>query len=139
MLESNAKCPYPKKLRQVFLCLRPPSIDFCLGRSINFVGSESGQKQSVKLLQNMVSNTTQHHPTPSQPHTVCVTVAYFLCCTTTERQGRDGSITKKNCNGSRKRVRLNNNSSVPPPPLVPGGKHTPLRERGWGEPILVIV
>jgi hypothetical protein len=24
-----------------------------------FVGSESGQKQSVKLLQNMVSNTTQ--------------------------------------------------------------------------------
>jgi hypothetical protein len=32
----------------------------------NFVGSESGQKQSVKLLQNMVYNTT-HHPTPPPP------------------------------------------------------------------------
>jgi hypothetical protein len=28
----------------------------------NFVGSKSGQIQSVKLLQNMVSNTTQHPP-----------------------------------------------------------------------------
>ncbi len=32
------------------------------GVVINFVGSESGQKQSVKLLQNMVYNTTQHPP-----------------------------------------------------------------------------
>jgi hypothetical protein len=40
----------------VFICLRPPPIlGFCLGWSSNFVGSESGQKQSVKLLQNMVS------------------------------------------------------------------------------------
>jgi hypothetical protein len=31
----------------------------------SFAGSESGQKQVVKLLQNMVYNTTQHpHPTP---------------------------------------------------------------------------
>jgi hypothetical protein len=34
----------------------PPLLGFCLGRSSNFVGSESGQIQSVKLLQNMVFN-----------------------------------------------------------------------------------
>ncbi len=33
------------------------------GRWSNFVGSESGQKQSVKLLQNMVFNTIQHPST----------------------------------------------------------------------------
>jgi hypothetical protein len=31
------------------------------------VGSESGQKQSVKLLQTMVYNTTQHPPPPPLP------------------------------------------------------------------------
>ncbi len=40
---------------------------FCLGWWSNFVGFESGQKQSVKLLQNMVYNTIQHSPTPL-PH-----------------------------------------------------------------------
>jgi hypothetical protein len=30
----------------------------------NFVGSESSQIQSVKLLQNMFSNRTQHAPPP---------------------------------------------------------------------------
>jgi hypothetical protein len=39
----------------------------CLGWCSNFVGSESGQKQSVKLLQNMVYNTTKHPPTPTPP------------------------------------------------------------------------
>jgi hypothetical protein len=44
---------------------------FCLEWYSNFVGSESGQKQSVKLLQNMAYNTIQHpHPPPPQPHTV---------------------------------------------------------------------
>jgi hypothetical protein len=38
-----------------------------LGRCSNFVGSESGQKQSVKLLQNMVYNTTQHPTTHPHP------------------------------------------------------------------------
>jgi hypothetical protein len=42
---------------------------FCSGWCSNFVGSESGQKQSVKLLQNMVYNTTQHPP--PHPNTVC--------------------------------------------------------------------
>jgi hypothetical protein len=41
--------------------LSPPR--FCLGWSSNFVGSESDQIQSVKLLQNMLSNRTQH-PSP---------------------------------------------------------------------------
>jgi hypothetical protein len=50
---------------QVYDCL------FLLGWPSNFVGSESGQIQSVKLLQNMVSNRTQHpHPLPAQPLTV---------------------------------------------------------------------
>ncbi len=37
---------------------------FCLGWCSSFVGSESGQKQSVRILQNMVYNTTQHPPSP---------------------------------------------------------------------------
>jgi hypothetical protein len=45
----------------VFIYLRaPPLLGFCLGRKSNFVDSESGRKQSGKLLQHMVSNTTQH-------------------------------------------------------------------------------
>jgi hypothetical protein len=54
----------------VFICLRPPPLlGFCLGWSSNFYGSESGQIKSVILLQNMVYNTTQHFPSPSQTHT----------------------------------------------------------------------
>jgi hypothetical protein len=59
-------------LRQVFICLRPPLLlGFCLEWSSNFVGSESGQIQNVKLLQNMVSNRTQHPPPPPS-HTLPV-------------------------------------------------------------------
>jgi hypothetical protein len=64
-------------LRQVFMCLRPPLLlGFCLGWSSNFEGFESGQIQSFKLLQNMVSNMTQH----SQAHlpaTHCLYILYF--------------------------------------------------------------
>jgi hypothetical protein len=43
----------------MFIRLRPLALlGFCFGSS-NFVGSESSQMQSVKLLQNMVSNRTQ--------------------------------------------------------------------------------
>ncbi len=45
----------------------------CLGWCSNFVGYESGQKQSVKLLQNMVDSTIQHPP-PS--HTHCLYILY---------------------------------------------------------------
>ncbi len=70
LIESNAKCLKKLKckgtLRLVFICLWPPPLlGFCLGWKGNFVGSESGQIQSVKLLENMVSNTTQHPPPPS--------------------------------------------------------------------------
>jgi hypothetical protein len=47
LIESNAKCIHLKKfsckgtLRQLFICLRPPSLlGFCLRWSSNFVGSE---------------------------------------------------------------------------------------------------
>jgi hypothetical protein len=50
---------------QVFICQRPPPLlGFCLGSSSNFVNYESGQIQSVKLMQFMVSNKTRHPPTP---------------------------------------------------------------------------
>ncbi len=46
-----------------------------MGWSGNFVGSESGQIKSVKLLQSMVSNRTQHpHPLPD---TLSVYILYF--------------------------------------------------------------
>jgi hypothetical protein len=47
----------------------PPILGLYLGWFSNSVGSESGQIQRVKLLQNMVSNRTQHPP-PS--HTLYV-------------------------------------------------------------------
>ncbi len=67
-------------LRQVFICLSL-HLGFCFrwggGGYCNFVGSESGQIQGVKFLQNMVSNRT-HTPTPSQPLTaVCIYILYF--------------------------------------------------------------
>jgi hypothetical protein len=63
MDEGTLKTPIPKcRLYWSFL----------LGWCSNFVGSESGQKQSVKPLQNMVYNITQH------PHTVCVYCMFTL-------------------------------------------------------------
>ncbi len=58
MDEWTIKTPIPK----CRLCW-----SFCLGWWSNIVGSKSGQKQTEKLLQNMVSSTTQHPPPPS-PH-----------------------------------------------------------------------
>jgi hypothetical protein len=71
-------CKTNSPLRQLFICLRPsPLLGFCLGWSSNFVGPESGQKQSVKLLQNKASNRTQHPPPPPS-HTLSVyCILYF--------------------------------------------------------------
>jgi hypothetical protein len=62
-VDTKAKFRHLKKFswkgtfQQVFIRLRPPPLlGFSLGWCSNFVGSESGQIQSVKLLQNMVSN-----------------------------------------------------------------------------------
>jgi hypothetical protein len=69
LIECNAKSRNLKRLtckgtlREMFICLRPPTLlYFCLGWSRNFVGSETGQTQSVKLLQNMVTNITPFPP-----------------------------------------------------------------------------
>jgi hypothetical protein len=55
----------------VYLSELLPLLGFCLRWSSNFVGSESGQIQSVKLMQNMVSNTTKKPPPPPS-HTLSV-------------------------------------------------------------------
>ncbi len=79
LIEGNAKCrhlknwSYKGNLRQVFICLKsPPFLDFCLGWSSNLVGSESGQIQSGKLLENMVSRTTQHQPPLTQIYSILI-------------------------------------------------------------------
>ncbi len=66
-IETRAKC-HLKKLtcngtfRRLLICLRtPPILGFCWGGQL---ASESGEIQSIKLQQNMVSNRTQH---PSFP------------------------------------------------------------------------
>jgi hypothetical protein len=70
MDEGTIKTPIPKC--RLYWC-------FCLGWCNNFEGSETDQKQSVKLLQNMVYNATQHPTTlPSQPHTVCIYCMFTL-------------------------------------------------------------
>ncbi len=54
-----------------------PLMSFCLGWWSNLVGSASGQKQSVKFLQNMVY-TAQFTPPPPQTHTVCINCTFSL-------------------------------------------------------------
>ncbi len=51
----------------------------CLGWWSNFVDSKSGQKQSVKLLQNMVYSTIEHPPPPTPPPTAthCPYILYI--------------------------------------------------------------
>jgi hypothetical protein len=55
----------------VYLSEAPSPPRFFLEWSSNFVGSESWQIQSVKLLKNIVSNRTQHPPPPLS-HTLSV-------------------------------------------------------------------
>ncbi len=82
----------PEAMRQVCICLRPPPLlGFWFGWSSNFVGSESGQIQSVKLLQNMVSNRNRHPSQPSQPQTVY--------CTLTHRWGGEGVEPERRLEG----------------------------------------
>jgi hypothetical protein len=72
-MSSSKKFNYKGTLWLVFIFLRPPALlGFC-----NFVGSESGQIQSVKTLPTQLNN-----PILSQPHTAS------LYCNLT--QGRGG-------------------------------------------------
>jgi hypothetical protein len=84
LIESNAKCRHLKKFtfegtwRQVFFlseALYPPR--FCLGWSSNFVGSESGQIQSVKTpAEDGLQHIATPLPTPL-PATHCLYKLYF--------------------------------------------------------------
>ncbi len=98
LIESTAKSRHLSKftckgtLRQELICLRPPPfLGICLEQSSNFEGSESGQIQSVKLLQNMVSKRTQQPPLP--PDHIA-----FIYCTLT--QGRGEGWTSENARGA---------------------------------------
>ncbi len=82
MDEGTIRTPIPKC--RLYWC-------FCLGWCSNFVGSESGQKQSAELLQNMVSNTTQHPPPPTDSHTLSVNTVSF----TLGRGGGVGEVREK--------------------------------------------
>ncbi len=64
-----------------------------LGWSSNSVGSESGQIQSAKLLQNIVYNRTQH-PYPL-PATYCLYILYF-----DSGKGDGGSRTREKVRGA---------------------------------------
>jgi hypothetical protein len=61
---------------------------FCLGWCSNFVDSESGQKQSVKLLQNLCSTTQVNTPLTS-PHSHTLSV-YTVQCIYLGKEGRGG-------------------------------------------------
>jgi hypothetical protein len=66
--EGTLKTPVPKC--RLYWC-------FCLEWCSNFVGSQSGQKQSVRLLQNVVYNTTQYPPPPPPTATHCLYILYI--------------------------------------------------------------
>jgi hypothetical protein len=94
--DAKAKCRHLKKLnwkgtlRQVFICLRPPPLlGFCLGWSSNFVCSQSGQIQSVTILQN---------PVPSPLHTAYVYTVHGILIHT--RKGGGGSWTREKVRGA---------------------------------------
>ncbi len=69
----------------------PLHLSFCLGWFSNLVGSESGQKQSVKFLQNMVCSTIQSPP--PQIHTVCI--LYTVQCTCSLGRGEGGRRSER--------------------------------------------
>ncbi len=68
MDEGTIKTPIPKC--RLYWC-------FCLRWCSNFVGSESGHKKSVKLLQNIVYNTTQHPHPPTATNCLFILYVYF--------------------------------------------------------------
>jgi hypothetical protein len=58
-------------LQQVFICLRPPPLlGFCLGWYSNFLGSESGQKQSVTPAEYGLSLAQLYNPPNPPSHTL---------------------------------------------------------------------
>jgi hypothetical protein len=89
-MSSFKQLTYKETLRQVFICLRPlPSLGFCCEWSSNFVGSESGQIQSVKHRQIMSLTGLN-----TQPHTVPT-----YCTMTQVRWGGGGGEPERRLEG----------------------------------------
>jgi hypothetical protein len=89
MDEGTIKRPIPKC--RLYMC-------FYLGWCRNFVGSESGQKQSVKLLQNIFYNTTQPPPPPQPVYTGTEPYVYFWKGGRGgggQREGREATVHKR--------------------------------------------
>jgi hypothetical protein len=83
MDEGTIKAPIPKC--RLYWC-------FCSGWCSNFVGYESGQKQSVKLLPNMVIiKATTQPPPPPPPPTLSVCTVHLLW----EGGERGGEVKEK--------------------------------------------
>ncbi len=102
-VDTKAKCRHLKKLtckgtlRQVFICLRFSPLRVFLGWSSNLVGSQSDQIQSVKLMQNMLSNRT---PYPPPPHTHCMRIYGTVYLFTQERGEGGESWTREKIRGA---------------------------------------
>jgi hypothetical protein len=73
-MSSSNKLTCKGTLRQVFICLStPPLLGYCLGWSSNFVGSLSGQMQSVNFAEyGLQALNTPHSPPPSHSLSVCL-------------------------------------------------------------------
>jgi hypothetical protein len=80
--------PWTKELKDT-KPLMSSLLVICLGWCSNFVGSESGQKQSVKLLQNMVYSTIQIPPLPPS-HTNCLYILYSTFSLAVWKGGKGG-------------------------------------------------
>ncbi len=91
MDEGIIKTPIPKC--RLYWC-------FCLEWCSNFVGSQkSGQKQSVRLLQSMVYNTTQYPPPPpTATNCLYILYVYFRKWGSGgggQREGREATVHKR--------------------------------------------
>jgi hypothetical protein len=73
----------------VYLSEAPPLLGFSLGWSSNFVGSDSGKIEKVKLLAEYSLQRISTAPTHTQPHTVCI---YF---TLTRGRGQGGELERR--------------------------------------------
>ncbi len=89
-MSSSKKMTCKWTLRQLFICLRPPPLlGFCLGVLQQFCRFWiwSDTHSSVKLLQNMLSNTTNIPPPPRYTHCNRIYFLYTHICTYSHRKG----------------------------------------------------
>jgi hypothetical protein len=82
----------------VYLSEVPTPPRFLFGVVKQFLGSESGQTHSVILLQNMVSDTTQHPRSPPPPQPLSAThclYCIYLYFNTGQGRGGGGLIKRR--------------------------------------------